>query len=91
MNISFKKARDDYYLFSGKVSDICRQLNFAAIAVIWILKSDPDKAGGIAWADFLLLPLCLSVFSLVTDLAQYIYQTVVWGCFKHTKGVKLEV
>jgi hypothetical protein len=30
--------RNDFYLFSGKASDISRQLAFAAIAIIWIFK-----------------------------------------------------
>jgi hypothetical protein len=32
--------RQDFYDFSGKASDASRQLAFAAIAVIWLFKTD---------------------------------------------------
>ena len=86
MRISYKKARADYYAFSGKVSDICRQLNLAGIAVIWILRTDIAHSGGVAWTKFLIWPLALCVLGLAFDLLQYIWQTAVWGTFQHRKG-----
>ena len=36
--MKLKDARDLYYFYSGKTSDLVRQLGLAAIAVIWIFK-----------------------------------------------------
>jgi hypothetical protein len=37
--MKLQKARDTYYEYSGKLSDITRQLSFAGIAIVWIFRA----------------------------------------------------
>jgi hypothetical protein len=52
-------------------------LDFAGIAVIWILKTEPVKFG-IAFDKFLYYPLGAFVLSLACDLMQYLWASAVW-------------
>lgn len=70
--------RGDYYAFSAKASDISRQLSFAGIALIWILRS---KSAEPIIPKELLLPAAIFVGALALDLLQAIYSTFVWGLF----------
>jgi hypothetical protein len=72
------KLKEDYSKASAKVSELVRQLSFAGIAVIWILRTG-EHAGGIKYSNHLLLPLVLFVASLAFDLLHYIYKTIVTG------------
>ena len=86
MNLS--DYRKDYYQFSGKASDVARQLSLAGIALIWIFKV--EKAGPLAVPPELYLPAILFVVSLGLDLLQYLLSAAIWGMFSeyHTrKGV----
>jgi len=38
--MKLKDAREIYYFYSGKTSDLVRQLGLAGIAVIWLFKYD---------------------------------------------------
>lgn len=71
--------RNDYYFFSGKVSEIARQLGLAGLAVIWIFKI--EKSGPLAVPSELYLPAKLFVVSLALDLLQYAVSTAIWGAF----------
>jgi hypothetical protein len=71
--------RETFYTYSGKASDICRQLAFAAIAVIWIFKT--DTGGRLTIPTDLVLPGTLVVLSLALDLMQYCLGTVIWYFF----------
>ncbi len=71
--------RDDYYFFTGKLSEITRQIAFAGIALIWIFKKSEKSEFLID--DELILPAILIVSSLAFDLFQYIYQSVTWSIF----------
>jgi hypothetical protein len=51
--------REDFYAFSGKVSEIVRQLALAGIAIVWLLKV--DLAAGTALPTALLPPALLIV------------------------------
>ena len=66
------EIRDAYYEASGTVSDISRQLAFAGIAVIWVLKVG-DGSGGIPFSSELVIPLYCFVSALGLDLLQYVY------------------
>lgn len=63
---------------SGQVSDLSRNLAFAGIAVVWVLRVGTDS-GGIAISEDLILPLYCFVAALIVDFAQYIYKTLLWG------------
>lgn len=71
--------KNDYYFFTGKLSDINRQIAFAGVALIWIFKE--SKAGEIKIEEDLLLPAILIVIALAFDLFQYIYQSITWTIF----------
>jgi hypothetical protein len=67
-----------YYEASGKVSDLSRQLAFAGIAVIWVLKVGVSS-GGIPFSDELLISMYCFVTGLALDFGQYIYKTMIYS------------
>jgi len=69
-----------YYEFSGKASDVARNLAFAGIAFVWIFKVDAKPAPRIPRE--LLIPTLLLALTLACDLLQYISATCVWGVFQ---------
>jgi len=77
----------EYYYFSGKVSELCRNLAFAGIAIIWIFKTDKT---GITIDKELILPLIVFVATLTFDLFQYLWGTIIWGCFVRQQEKKLK-
>lgn len=81
--MKLQNALENYYFHTGKVSDIARQLAFAAIAVIWLFKAGDGTS--ISLPKELLQPLKLVVICLALDLLQYIFGTVVWGIFHRWK------
>lgn len=83
----------DFYEFSGKASDISRQLAFAAIAVTWLFKTD-TPTGLIAIPPDLIWPGILIVAALAADLLQYVAGSLIWGLYarylerKYIRGVE---
>ncbi len=75
--------KKDYYLFTGKLSDINRQIAFAGIAIIWVFKKGGDSNFQID--EELLLPGICIVLGLAFDMLQYIYQSITWAWF-YTKN-----
>jgi hypothetical protein len=70
---------ETFYTYSGKASDVCRQLAFAAIAIIWIFKT--DAGGKLTVPSNLVLPGILIVLSLALDLTQYCLGALIWYFF----------
>lgn len=70
-------ALENYNYYSGKLSDIVRQLAFAGIAVVWVFKA--DKLNTIP--PELIRPTLLIVVALALDLMQYFYASIAWSCF----------
>lgn len=77
---TIEKYRADYVAAATKAGDISRQLGFAGIALIWIFKTSPTGQPtlynvplGLYW------PTQLIVLSLILDLLQYMYKSVVWS------------
>lgn len=83
--MKLKDARDNYYFYSSKTSDLVRQLGLAGIAVIWIFKYEVQGVPKIPEALF--LPLILIVLGLAFDLLQYAVATSIWGIFHRRKEV----
>ncbi len=77
--MKLKDCRENYNYFSGKTSDIVRQLGFAGIALIWIFKNDTD--GQQLVPAELVPPATLIVVALIFDLLHYISGTAVWGIY----------
>lgn len=74
-----EKALENYYYFSGKASDVVRQLGLAAVALIWLFKID---IGGKPQLPALLLAAAIwAVSSLALDLLHYLYGAAAWGIF----------
>lgn len=82
--MKLKEARDHYYFFSGKTSDLVRQLGLGGIAIVWIFKQ--DVSGGPKIPDELVLPLTSIVIALGIDFLQYAIATVLWGNLQWRKG-----
>jgi hypothetical protein len=77
--VKLQDYRNDSYTFSGKASDLNRQLCFAGIALIWLFKSD---VGGhttipliLVWAGALI------VVSLTLDMLHYLIGWYTWRSF----------
>lgn len=78
--------KEDYYHFTGKLSDINRQIAFAGIALIWVFKKGKELDFQID--DELILPSILIVCALAFDIFQYIYQSITWSIFYTIKNRK---
>jgi hypothetical protein len=75
--------RNDFYTFSGKASDLNRQLGFAAIALIWLFKT--DVAGQPSIPPPLIWPGILVVASLSLDMLHYCLASIIWRLFYRSK------
>jgi hypothetical protein len=72
--------RETFYEFSGKVSDVARQLAFAAIAVIWLFKKDTPQ-GQLSIPHDLIFPGFLVLAALAADFLQYVVAAVTWHVY----------
>jgi len=69
--VKIRKIREDLEATTKTLSDLVRQLAFAGIAVIWIIRAG-DNSGGIRYSLEPLFPsLLLFVVALACDFAQY--------------------
>lgn len=73
--------RKTFYEFSGKASDVSRQLAFAAIAIIWLFKTDLPGGGHLTIPHALIFPGILIVTALAADLLQYILASLIWRLY----------
>lgn len=88
--MKLEQYRGAYYEYSGKASDIARQLGFAGIALIWAFKTN-NSDGSFSLAPELLLAGALIVAGLSFDLLQYVVAAVIWGTYsrhKEKQGIK---
>ena len=87
MNLAYVKERYSYY--TGKTSDIARQLAFAGIAVIWVFKN--DSGDQLRVPRELLPSAVVLIIVLALDFLQYVSGSLLWGGFmkvKESSGVK---
>lgn len=70
--------KDTYEYFSGKLSDITRNLSFMGFGVVWILIGGLDgfKLGFIP--PILKWVLGILVLYQILDISHYVYQTITW-------------
>jgi hypothetical protein len=80
------KFRESYDYYSGKLSEIGRNLAFAGIAVIWIFKKNDSS---LTIDEKLVLPLLLFVITLTFDFLHYSWATIIWGYFTRSEEKKL--
>lgn len=79
-------ARNAYYEFSGKVSDISRALALAGIALIWVFKIDSKDGPHVPHE--LILPAFVLVLALSADFLHYVVATFAWGMYHRYKEKK---
>lgn len=79
--MTLQAYRDAYYEYSGKASDIARQLGFAGIAVIWLFKTNGAEDGYYTLDSDLFRAGFLIVVALSLDLLQYVVSAAIWGIF----------
>jgi len=77
--MKLSEYKQDFYSFTGKLSDINRQIAFAGIAIIWIFKRT-DGTEPIICSE-LVFPAILLALALAADILQYIYQSIAWAIF----------
>ena len=68
--------RNDFYYFTGKASDVARQLAFAGFGIIWVF-TDSDETG-LHVPDKLLFAGLGFAISLTLDLIQYLLGALIW-------------
>jgi hypothetical protein len=74
--VKLPEYRETFYTFSGKLSDIGRQLAFAGIALIWLFKK--DTIAGTTIPKELFLPGAIIILGLAIDLIQYVVASIIW-------------
>lgn len=77
--MKLEKYLDEFKRYSGKTSDVARQLSFAGIAIIWIFKTGDGIQAKIP--NDLILPLGFLCMALASDLLQYLLGTIIWDRF----------
>jgi hypothetical protein len=82
--------KQEYYEHTAKASDICRQLAFAGIAIIWVYRIT-DSAKQDTIREELVLPLMLIVISLAADFMQYVWQSFIWRYFYEKEEKKASI
>ncbi|MEW6338261.1 MAG: hypothetical protein AB1625_12795 [Acidobacteriota bacterium] len=84
--------RKAYAERSKSTSDVSRQLGFAGLGLVWIMRTGD---GGLdAIPGVLLLPAALLILGLGLDLAQAVLSTAIWGAYQGyitRKGVPEEL
>ena len=81
MNLEDYKFKS--HVYTAKASDIGRQINFAGIGIVWIIKTanvSLDLSN-----PLLLIPLILICTSLLLDFIQYLLGGVLWIGFYNKK------
>jgi hypothetical protein len=82
-NMKLSEYKSDYKKFSGKASDLTRQLCFAGIAAIWLFKSGTDLSPIIP--TILILSGICFITALAADLLQYVSASIIWSAFYRIK------
>jgi hypothetical protein len=76
-----KECFEEYAVYTGKTSDIVRQLAFAGFALIWLFKSDVAELGPVVPREFAPAATLL-LGALVADFLQYGIAAGSWHWFK---------
>jgi hypothetical protein len=68
--------KECYHYYSGKASDLVRQIAFAGIGIIWIFKI--DQSGTPILSHEFIMPIALLLAALFFDFFQYFYGSVLY-------------
>lgn len=74
MTLKLADIRDNKEYYEGKTSDLVRQLSFAGLGLIWILKDVNNML-----PRMLILAAIFIIITLFLDILQYIASSVIWG------------
>lgn len=81
--MKLRDARQAYDYYTGKLSDVTRQLCFAGVAVVWVFVV--KESGSFSLASNLKISLGFFVTALALDLLHYLSSSVTWGIFHRYK------
>lgn len=80
------EIRTAYEGYSGKLSNVNRQLAYAGIALIWIFRISNN--GKTTIPDGMLIPVLLFVISFLLDILQLLFQSLFWYFYYFYKRCK---
>ncbi len=86
--MELKEYKKAYEEFTSKLSDINRQSALTGIAIIWVFKETIEGKNIINTE--LILPSLLLVCSLISDMFQYIYQSIFYYFFFRSHEKKID-
>ena len=86
MKYKMKDVQDDFYTFSGKASELTRQLALAGIAVVWIFKTT-TITNQIKLENELIEILKQLIICLLFDFAHAFIPSLVYGIMNFTHRV----
>ncbi len=84
--MNLEEIRKSYEELSGSLSSVVRQINFAGIAIVWILVGEKSET----LPQQLYNACTFLVISIILDALQYLIGTFSWHMcylFKHEKNV----
>jgi len=84
--MKLKEYKTESYEFTKQTSDLVRQFAFAGIAIVWIFKFD-DSSPHLIPSD-LIKPLLFFVSTLIFDLLQYLFPSIIFSIFFLVKEKK---
>ena len=84
--MKLRDSLDNYYYYSGKASDIARQLGFAGLAIIWIFRIEGGASSSLV-PKKLTVPAALIVSALACDLLQYVAGAAIWAIYHRRKSM----
>lgn len=82
--LTLGEAYESAYYYTGKTSEINRQLGLAGLAIIWVFKAT-DKGGRQIVPYDLFLPGLLLIIGLALDLLHYVVMGELWERYAKRK------
>ena len=79
---------EDHQYCTKKLGDICRQLNFSGIAIVWIFSS--GNTVNIATNDLFFNALLFYVFSFTFEITQYVYNVLFLHFYHRHKELEFK-
>ncbi len=87
--MKLEDVRKAYDYFSGKCSDLVRQLAFAGIALVWVFKT--ELSGHVVIPIQFRNAALLIAISLALDFLQYVIASLIWGSYNRIlEGKKIK-
>jgi hypothetical protein len=77
--LKLREVREAYEVLTAKSGDVARQMNLAAIGIVWLFRAGTLERPVIAQP--LLSVLVLAVTGLALDFLQYLVGSAVWFSF----------